>query len=182
MLTRGVIPTILLLLMMSLADAADGPLALPKAPSFTLPGLDLKVHRLSDYVGKVVVVNFWASWCVPCRLELPSMNNAARILRDDPIVWLAVNVGEDREAVMAFRRDYAIDFPVLLDTDGKASGDWRVTGMPSTFVINQQGDLVQHIVGKRDWDDVTHLRILRQLIAGDQHRQLPTESRHIESD
>ena len=148
---------------------------LRKAPSFTLPGLERKIHRLSDYIGKVVVVNFWASWCVPCRQELPSMNRASRMLRNEAVVWLAVNVGEDREAVRAFRNDYPIDFTVLLDSDGKVSKDWWVTGMPSTFVISPQGDTVHHIVGKRDWDDAKHLQLLRQLIDVDWKGQLTTE-------
>ena len=103
------------------------------------------------------------------------MNRASRMLRNNAVVWLAVNVGEDREAVRTFRNDYPIDFTVLLDSDGKVSKDWWVTGMPSTFVINPQGDVVHHIVGKRDWDDAKHLQLLRQLIDVDWKGQLTTE-------
>jgi thiol-disulfide isomerase/thioredoxin len=146
------------------ALSADTAKPLRKAPPFALQDPDRQVHRLADFSGKVVVVNFWASWCVPCRQELPSMNRASRALPDAAVVWLAVNVGEDREAVDAFRNDYPIAFTVLLDTDGRVSQDWRVTGMPTTFVVTPQGEIAYQIVGKRDWDDATHLQLLRQLI------------------
>lgn len=92
------------------------------------------------------------------------MNRASRALPDAAVAWLAVNVGEDREAVEAFRNDYPIAFTVLLDTDGWVSKDWWVTGMPTTFVINPQGEIEHQIVGKREWDDTAHLQLLRQLI------------------
>jgi peroxiredoxin len=146
------------------AKSADAATALRKAPQFALQDLDRQVHHLADFSGKVVVVNFWASWCVPCRQELPSMNRASRVLRNEAVVWLAVNVGEDRGAVEAFRSDYPIAFTVLLDPDGRVSKDWWVTGMPTTFVINPQGEIEHQIVGKREWDDATHLQLVRQLI------------------
>ena len=149
------------------AKSADTAVPLRKAPQFTLQDTDRQVHRLADFGGKVVVINFWASWCVPCRQELPSMNRASRALPDETVVWLAVNVGEDREAVEAFRNDYPIAFTVLLDTDGRVSQDWSVTGMPTTFVVNQQGEIEHQIVGKREWDDATHLQLVRRLIESD---------------
>ena len=149
------------------AMSADTATPLRKAPQFTLQDPERQVHRLTDFSGKVVVVNFWASWCVPCRQELPSMNRASRAQPDEVVIWLAVNVGEDREAVEAFRKDYPIAFTVLLDTDGRVSKDWRVTGMPTTFVINPKGEIAHQIVGKRDWDDAAHLQLVRQLLDSD---------------
>jgi len=135
-----------------------------KAPPFALSDLERNEHRLSDYAGKVVVVNFWASWCVPCREELPSMNRAARKLSERPVVWIAINVSEDREAVEAFSADYPIDFTVLLDPDGRASQSWQVVGMPTTVVINPEGYVAYRIVGKREWDDEVHLQMLFEII------------------
>ena len=143
------------------AKTADAVMPLRKVPQFALQGLDQQIHRTADFSGKVVVVNFWASWCVPCRQELPSMNRASRVLSDEAVVWFAINVGEDRAAVEAFRRDYPIAFTVLLDTDGQVSKKWRVTGMPTTFVINPQGEIELQIVGKREWDDAKHLQLVR---------------------
>ena len=135
-----------------------------KAPSFALPDLEGNQHRLSDYTGKVLVVNFWASWCAPCREELPAMNRAAIKLLEQPVVWLAVNVGEDREAVKAFTADYPINFTVLLDRSGQVSQSWQVIGMPTTFVVNRRGDVAHRIVGKREWDDEQHLQMVTGVI------------------
>ena len=150
------------------AKSTDAPAALRKAPQFELQDPDRQLHRLADFSGKVVVVNFWASWCVPCRQELPSMNRASRVLPDELVVWLAINVGEDREAVVAFRNDYPIAFTVLLDIDGRVSKDWQIVGMPTTFVINPEGEIAHQIVGKRDWNDAAHLQLVRQLIDSNQ--------------
>ena len=92
------------------------------------------------------------------------MNRAAEKLRGKPVVWLAVNVGEDREAVNAFTADYPIDFTVLLDRSGRLSQDWRVIAMPTTFILDPRGYIRQRIVGKREWDDAAHLRMMIELI------------------
>jgi len=148
------------------AAAADTGAPPSPAPPFVLQDLERKLHRLSDFTGRVLVINFWASWCVPCREELPSMNRAAKRLRPAPVTWLAVNVGEDRQAVVAFRADFPIDFTVLLDRSGETSQSWQVTGMPTTFVIDRKGRIVHKIVGKREWDDASHLQMLRDLAEG----------------
>lgn len=146
------------------APAADPAAAPLRAPPFVLDDLQRNEHRLSAYTGKVLVVNFWASWCVPCREELPAMNRAAAKLRERPVVWLAVNVGEDREAVAGFTTDYPIDFTVLLDPSGRTSQSWQVAGMPTTFILDPQGYVKHRIVGKREWDDEAHLRMVTELI------------------
>ena len=143
------------------ADTGTPPLA---APPFVLIDLEQNLHRLSDYTGKVLVVNFWASWCLPCREELPAMNRAASKLVAQPIVWLAVNVGEDRQAVTTFVADYPIDFTVLLDTSGQVSQSWQVVAMPTTFILDRHGYVAHRIVGKREWDDERHLRMVLDLI------------------
>ena len=92
------------------------------------------------------------------------MNRAARKLLEQPVVWLAINVSEDREAVTAFTADYPIDFTVLLDPSGRVSQSWQVIGMPMTFVVNRDGFVVHRIVGKREWDDELHLQMVLELI------------------
>lgn len=156
--------TVVLALAVFDAAAADTVVRPSVAPPFSLHDLDGRLHRLSDFTGKVLVVNFWASWCVPCREELPSMNRAAKKLLQEPVTWLAVNVGEDRQAVAAFLTDFPIDFRVLLDSSGQVSQSWQVTGMPTTFVVDRQQRVTRKIVGKREWDDGKHLRLLRELI------------------
>jgi peroxiredoxin len=146
------------------AAAVEAGAAPVKAPPFELPDLERNEHRLSDYAGKVLVVNFWASWCVPCRQELPSMNRAARKLIEQPVAWIAINVGEDSEAVKAFTADYPIDFTVLLDPSGRISQSWQVVGMPTTVVVNREGYVTHRIVGKHEWDDEVHVQMLIEII------------------
>lgn len=140
------------------------PLEQPSAaPPFHLPGLDGGVRQLADFRGEVLIVNFWASWCAPCRVELPSMNRAAAALQGDGVAMVAINVFEEREAVAAFVADFPIDFPVLLDSQGEVSRHWQVKGLPTTFVIDRRGQIVYRAIGERDWDDAALLRQVRDL-------------------
>lgn len=131
------------------------------APPFLLEDMQGEYHRLMDYEGKVVIVNFWASWCAPCREELPSMNRAWAELKDEPVAMLAINVSDDREAIFAFLRDYPIDFTLLLDTHGRASRHWRVQGLPTTYIVNPGGRVVHRLVGKHDWSSDRLLQLVR---------------------
>lgn len=133
------------------------------APAFLLPDMNGRSHRLLDYRGKVVIVNFWASWCTPCRKELPSMNRAWEELKQNDVAMLAINVGEDHQAVQAFKKDFPIDFIVLLDSKGTTSQHWQVTGLPTTYVLDAQGRAVYRLLGSREWDDQELIRRLRAL-------------------
>ena len=155
---------LLLLLAASAAAAAESAAEPVEAPPLVATDLDGNAFRLSDHAGRVLVVNFWASWCAPCRAELPSMNRAVDKLRQAPVTWLGANVGEDREAVAAFVTDFAIEFTVLLDPDGELSQRWEVTGMPTTFVVDRDGYIAHKIVGEREWDDARHLQLILDLV------------------
>ncbi|MCU7803898.1 MAG: TlpA family protein disulfide reductase [Candidatus Thiodiazotropha sp. (ex Lucinoma borealis)] len=133
------------------------------APPFHLQDLDGKFHHLSDFRGRVLIVNFWASWCTPCREELPSMNRAWSQLKQEGISMLAINVGEDQQAVSAFIEDYPIDFGLLLDSYGNISQRWQVRGLPTTFILNAKGEIVYRVVGDREWDDASLLQQVRDL-------------------
>ncbi|HHJ18585.1 MAG TPA: TlpA family protein disulfide reductase [Gammaproteobacteria bacterium] len=133
------------------------------APGFTLADMDGKKHKLSDYRGRPVIINFWATWCPPCRAELPSMNKAWTKIKDQGIDMLAVNVGEDEDTIFAFMSDYPIDFTILLDESGDMITHWPVKGLPTTFVINPEGKLVYRAIGGREWDDDTLLNLVRNL-------------------
>ncbi len=135
----------------------------PLARDFDLPDMDGKRHRLSDYRGKVVIVNFWATWCPPCRKELPSMNRAWARLQKAGVMMLAVNVGESEDVIFPFMADYPIDFPVLLDQEGEIIDRWPVRGLPTTFVIDPHGRLVYQAIGGREWDDPELLGMVRAL-------------------
>ncbi len=125
----------------------------PLAPNFVLLDLDGEPHRLSDYRGKVVIVNFWATWCPPCRAEMPSMQRAWERLEAQGVVMLGIDVGEDEETVFQFLADYPVEFPLLLDSESRVIEAWGVRGLPTTFVIDPEGRMVYRAVGGREWDD-----------------------------
>ncbi|MEJ2620524.1 MAG: TlpA disulfide reductase family protein, partial [Candidatus Thiodiazotropha sp.] len=123
-------------------------------------------HRLRDYRGRVVLVNFWASWCAPCRAELPSMNRAWEALKSTGMAMLAINLGEDREAVSAFLQDYPIDFEVLMDERGQISQRWMVKALPTTLVLNKRGQIIYQVVGERKWDEPAMIEFFESLQSG----------------
>jgi peroxiredoxin len=133
------------------------------APDFTLRDDDGKAHRLSDYRGKVVVLMFWATWCPPCRYEMPSMERARRKLEGQGVVILGVNVGEDEATVFAFTGRYPVKFPLLLDRDGAVIARYPVIGLPTTYIIDPAGNVTHRAIGGREWDDDGLLDQLRRL-------------------
>jgi len=135
-----------------------------EAPNFELVDLDGGLHKLTDYRGKVVVLNFWATWCPPCRYEMPSMQRGWEAARADGIVFLGVNVGEDADSVFIFLADYSVEFPLLLDKDATVIKQYQVVGLPTTFIIDPQGRITHRVVGSREWDDAALLRELRGLL------------------
>ncbi len=135
----------------------------PPAPEFDLLDMDGARHRMSDYRGRVVIVNFWATWCPPCREEMPSMQRAYEQLREEGIEILAINIGEDEDTIFAFTADYPVEFPLLLDLDSATIQSWPVRGLPTTFVVDPQGRLAHRAIGGRAWDDSDLLATVRAL-------------------
>ncbi len=109
------------------------------APDFALPALDGTPRRLSDLHGRPVLLNFFATWCVPCRVELPEFERAAERYRDRGLVVLLVDVQEEPEAVAAFVRDLGLRSPVVLDRTGEVAARYRVQGLPSSFFVGRDG-------------------------------------------
>ncbi len=135
----------------------------PSAPDFELSDLDGKIHHLSDYRGKVLIVNFWATWCPPCREEMPSMERAWQKIKDDGMAMIAINVGEDEDTIFQFTASYPVTFPLLLDQDSEVVGPWGVRGLPTTYVVDPQGRVVYRAIGGREWDDPALLDKVRAL-------------------
>ncbi|MFT5114809.1 MAG: thiol-disulfide isomerase/thioredoxin [Parasphingorhabdus sp.] len=131
----------------------------PLANTIELPTLDDTIYSLSDYRGKVVVVNFWATWCPPCVEEFPSMQGLWDRLDQSDFEILAINVGEDNDDIRRFltRFDPTIEFPILLDRSMNTLQNWGVFGLPTTFIINNQGQLVFRATGGRDMNS-DHIR------------------------
>lgn len=134
------------------------------APSLKLADLDGKTHDLTTLKGKVVVVNFWATWCPPCRREMPSLERLRQRLGAQGLEVVAVDVGEDADTVFSFtgQLDPAPGFPLLLDKDSSAMQRWKVRGLPTTFVVDGAGRVIYRAVGGREFD---HDAIVKQLVS-----------------
>lgn len=133
------------------------------APEIILNNLDGEEITLADFKGKVVIVNFWATWCPPCRTEMPSMQRAWQQLRDNDVMMLAVHVGGNTDQVWEFVSEYALEFPILMDVTSQVSRSWPMRGLPTTFVIDPQGQIAYMAIGGREWDDPELLELVYAL-------------------
>lgn len=111
------------------------------APDFTLTTLDGDTLTLSDYQGQVVLVNFWASWCPPCNAEVEDLNAYYEAHKDEGFIIIGVNVEDTPEDAQAFVERHGVTFPIVIDTEAKVAGDYNVIGLPSSYFINQDGEL-----------------------------------------
>ena len=135
------------------------------APDFTLPGLDGRSVSLSDYRGKVVVVNVWATWCPPCVDEMPSLEKLYQEFKNESFEILAISIDSDGiTAVPPFMKKHGLTFPVLLDSQATIRSSYRTTGVPETFIINKKGILVKKVIGPLNWAAPEVLRYIRELI------------------
>ena len=119
---------------------------------FTLTTLDGESATLSQFKGKVVFLNFWATWCGPCRIEMPSMESLYNQYKDKGFEILAVNSGESRQQVEDFMKENSFSFPALLDESGKVSSSYGIQAIPTTFLLNSEGKIVLRLVGSIRWD------------------------------
>lgn len=112
------------------------------AQDFRLPTFDGRTIALSDYGGRVVVLNFWASWCAPCRVEAPVLEQAWRHYRDQGVVVLGINIWDKESDARAFMREFGLTYPNVLDNGGRVAIDYGVAGIPETYVIGRDGRVV----------------------------------------
>ena len=153
-----------LLMLVSLSCAAAGQLEpyrdFSRTPALSLEDLGHKVHTLQDYRGRVVLVNFWASWCGPCVTEMPAMQRLQEAMTGKPFTLLGVNVEESPGTVWKFAAKVGIQFPLLLDRDGQTAFDWGIDLYPTTFLIDPQGRIQYVAYGPRKWDDPDMIQVI----------------------
>ena len=136
------------------------------APDFAVPDLDGQAVRLSAYRGHVVLVNLWATWCPPCREEMPSMERLHQRLKDKGFVLLAVSEDEGGAAgVKAFVEQMKVTFPVLLDPEGDVGRKYEVWGFPESFLLDRDGRVVERVIGPRDWASPEQIARVEALLA-----------------
>ncbi len=110
-----------------------------------------RAHRLADYRGKVVLVNFWATWCEPCREEMPSIEQLRKSLSGKPFEVLAVNLGEPPSRIERFLEKLPVSFPLLLDRDTKTAKAWKARILPASFLVGRDGRIRYVHYGEIDW-------------------------------
>ncbi|OGC04747.1 hypothetical protein A2276_02085 [candidate division WOR-1 bacterium RIFOXYA12_FULL_43_27] len=134
------------------------------ADDFTLESLSGSSETLSSYKGKVVFLNFWATWCPPCRGEMPSIQKLHEKMQGKDFVILAVAVGERKQAVESFINSNKYTFPILLDPENEVSEVYRVAGIPTTLLIDKSGKVVFRETGGRDWSSGDVIGKIDQLL------------------
>ena len=135
------------------------------APDFTFPDLDARKVSLSDFRGKVVLVNIWATWCPPCRDEMPSMQKLYERFMGEHFEILAVSIDADgREAVAPFIKQMNLTFPALLDPKEKIRSLYGITGVPESFIVDREGILVNKVIGPMDWSSPRVFDFFQELI------------------
>jgi len=135
-----------------------------EAPDVVGTDPDGNTIRLGDFRGKVVFLNFWATWCIPCRLEMPAMERLYREFKARGFVVLAVNVQEGPLAVQAFVRELKLTFPIVLDPKGTTTMAYAVRGLPATYLIDRDQVIVGRAIGAREWDSKDGQAYIRTLL------------------
>ena len=135
------------------------------APRFTLRNLKGNLEGLDDHLGKVIIVNFWATWCTPCVKEMPSFENLYRRFRSKGLTILAVSLDKSSSSkVQEFADKYKLSFPVLLDTDGVAEKLYPSFAIPFTYVVDKQGRVVARVDGGKNWESIETFEAVEHLL------------------
>lgn len=131
---------------------------------FSLPDLDGKMHTLSDYKGKAVLVTFWASWCLPCLQEMPSMSRLADALNDNNFEIVSINISDKPRRIRETLRRLKLNLLVLQDINSKIYKSWGGRILPTSYVVDHTGDIRYQVIGPMEWDDADVVSKIKQLI------------------
>lgn len=154
-----VLPSLLKLL--DLRGYAPGTMA----PAFTGAALDDRQLSIAGLRGKVVILNFWASWCLECRHEMPALEQMHREFAPQGLAVIGINAREDREAVRRCAKDLGLTLPLVLDQDGTISTTYGVVALPTTFILGRDGRAIALAIGPREWATAPAQRIVETLLA-----------------
>lgn len=162
-------PLLLALLCCSLLSAVAAakelkPWSGGRTPPLVLRDIDGKSHNLADYRGQVVLVNFWATWCEPCRDEMPSIQRLKVKLAGKPFVVLAVNLDEPESRIRNFLSKMPLDFPVLVDQEKAVTKAWKVRVLPMSFIVGRDGRIRYSLTGELAWDHDSVASLLAELM------------------
>lgn len=135
-----------------------------QAPNFTLKSLTGKNLKLSEMSGNVVLINFWASWCGPCREEMPLLNDLHKKYEPLGFTVLGVNVEEDAKNARGFLKNFPVDFPVLLDNKNQVSKQYNVIAMPTTVVVDRDGNVRFLHKGYKPGDEAKYRKMVKKLV------------------
>jgi cytochrome c biogenesis protein CcmG, thiol:disulfide interchange protein DsbE len=135
-----------------------------RAPDFNLTADDGSGFRLDDYHGKVVLLNFWATWCPPCVQEMPSLNRLHERLQDKGFVVLGVSVDQEREAYQQFLQQVHVSFPTVRDPERGAASRYGTMKYPESYLINREGIVMRKYIGEENWDRPEILNYLSSIL------------------
>ncbi len=145
------------------------------APAFRLMDLEGTPHSLAAYQGKVVLLNFWATWCGPCKVEMPAMEALYQAFRSQGMEILAVSVDQQGAAVTRpFKEAMGLSFPILHDSDYQVGLTYGARTLPMTYVIDRQGVIRQRVFGARDWNSQEARKLMSELL--EEPYQAPSET------
>lgn len=168
MLPCRLLAALALFLTAATAHAAGGelkPLDPTPAPALALPGLGGKPVDLAAFRGKVVLVNFWATYCKPCRDEMPSLDRLRARLAPRGFEVVGVDIAEDAATVNQFLAKVPVAFPLALDGDGGTMGKWKAIALPTSFLVDRQGRLRARLTGGADWEQADLAAKIETLLA-----------------
>lgn len=137
------------------------------APAFSLPVSGGESVALEALRGRVLFVNFWATWCAPCRTEAPSLERLYQSLRGEgfEVLGISIDAEQDEAAVTVFARELGLTFPIPRDPDKRVYGAYQASGVPETFLVDRGGRVLERFVGPQNWDDPRYARAIRHALA-----------------
>jgi len=135
----------------------------PPAPAMQLQEYQGKAFDLEEHRGRVVVVNFWATWCVPCLKEMPALEKAWKTLQTEDVLLVGVNLGDTPRKIERFLKHRPVSFPILMDIDSDTFEPWQIQRLPTTYIVGPDGRIHLGAIGDRDWNSAQILNSIRSL-------------------